>query len=695
MEKRVYSLEIVRKWPGSKEEVLLTLKNCVNYNSLESFFNHKKISKTLISDTENWTFSEFVCSALNYKLNEAKLSHNSELSSYFWSLITPLLMNSLISGDIGYILSTNSLCRKKEDQARLKGTIYSLTKSSPPFFDTNCITNIVRLNRVGNYEDLQKVIQHFNVEKDPLIVSTYLSSFLGLPAHHISPSRRFNRSSVGRMEMVINEKPKSAAHLQANLDPVLANRYQYRRYQYLNMQQFEEPPSQGLKNLLKLIFKSLPILVMGYVVPKILPPSSPLKITPPPPAVMVIEIPQLSMIPIPFAGLRRSFSASFISHQADSPRHVLSSSTRTAVSHNGDFPAMSSDSDSEGIQGSQASQPSVEGSQSGSLSSGNSSDFSGSDSPKNSGTPIKEAQFVASSIKLPNSTNPEKNESFTEAALSSFNNSYSSEESRVNEGLEEEMPSGSSSFVKQEEEIQSDSFSFVKQEEENATQEFANTCKEFINRIGRSPKGEDGTSSTNEITIKVRNQDRKLVNRIDHSAFKSLQKITAVVENHSLLKGQGIVDIENPIDFYTTLHNPHGAPQCEDEPGFRSQNEIPRTPIAAQGEDESGFHPQNEIPRTPTAAKVSSSQPTFADDSQELAESPAAAEESTRAQEMVLEETVTESSAAAEEKKRAQEMVLEETVTESSAAAEEKKRAQDKIIREKQHRARITQDKRR
>ena len=99
----VFSLKgRVRHWPGSKREALITLKYGANYPSLEALLNHNQFSKTLVSniDIENWTFSEFVWSALLYKLGDPKLPSNRLLSSSVWSVITNFLMNSSISGDI-------------------------------------------------------------------------------------------------------------------------------------------------------------------------------------------------------------------------------------------------------------------------------------------------------------------------------------------------------------------------------------------------------------------------------------------------------------------------------------------------------------------------------------------------------------------------------------------------------------------
>ena len=89
-----------KEWPSSYQDAEFSIKSCTYSSFLKELLKTSEFSKvsenseTLCNDVTNWTYPEFICSALSFQLL------NIEIPAFGWSVITNILMNSLLSNDV-------------------------------------------------------------------------------------------------------------------------------------------------------------------------------------------------------------------------------------------------------------------------------------------------------------------------------------------------------------------------------------------------------------------------------------------------------------------------------------------------------------------------------------------------------------------------------------------------------------------
>ncbi|RYX99807.1 MAG: hypothetical protein EOO34_00500 [Cyanobacteriota bacterium] len=63
-----------REWPSSKIEAALALRYCASFYSLESILETTEFSEIVVKSVTDWSFSEFVCSALTSTFLDEEVS---------------------------------------------------------------------------------------------------------------------------------------------------------------------------------------------------------------------------------------------------------------------------------------------------------------------------------------------------------------------------------------------------------------------------------------------------------------------------------------------------------------------------------------------------------------------------------------------------------------------------------------------
>ena len=161
-----------RKWPGSQDEARVALERSrtkTSYNFLLEAYLHSDFSEPLVEKVKEWTYSEFVCSALSCSFS------NKEVSVYAWSLITQILMNSVLSDDVFLFLKKNNFFYNERIKNNIiEGVRFSFNYSLLAFGDERCIRNVLSFIEIDK-KDIDKLIETFLTEKNFKTISNYLS----------------------------------------------------------------------------------------------------------------------------------------------------------------------------------------------------------------------------------------------------------------------------------------------------------------------------------------------------------------------------------------------------------------------------------------------------------------------------------------------------------------------------------------
>ena len=162
-----------RKWPGSRSEAQAALQRCKrsssSYNFLLKAYMHTDFSEPLVRKVKEWTYSEFVCSALSC------LFSNREIPVYGWSVITQLLMDSVLSDDVFLFLKENNFFYNERIKSNIiEGIQYSFEYPFSDFSDEKCIRNILSFIEIDK-KDIDKLMETVLIERNVKAISNFLS----------------------------------------------------------------------------------------------------------------------------------------------------------------------------------------------------------------------------------------------------------------------------------------------------------------------------------------------------------------------------------------------------------------------------------------------------------------------------------------------------------------------------------------
>ena len=159
-----------REWLWSLAESDLVIKNCTRYNSLEEFLKkflkQSEFSEELCNDVADWTYPEFICSALTFQFS------NIEIPVFCWSLITNMLMNSFISTDVLVFLKKNRFYNPAIKSKIIDGIRFTFQYPRFLYKDERCLRNLLEFVET-NENDITRLIEAFSVKKDLGIIKLY------------------------------------------------------------------------------------------------------------------------------------------------------------------------------------------------------------------------------------------------------------------------------------------------------------------------------------------------------------------------------------------------------------------------------------------------------------------------------------------------------------------------------------------
>ena len=134
-----------RAWPFSKDHAVETLLEGGTCTSLEMFLDSYKemflesyeFLEKQILDLDNWTYSDFVCSAFAY------LYSDREPNAHSWCVVTEILMNNILTDDFLLFLKRNSFYNPARKANIVKGVGISFNHLTHPFYSVKCIRNVL------------------------------------------------------------------------------------------------------------------------------------------------------------------------------------------------------------------------------------------------------------------------------------------------------------------------------------------------------------------------------------------------------------------------------------------------------------------------------------------------------------------------------------------------------------------------
>ena len=165
-----------KEWPWSSEDAGLAIRNCTDCKSLNQVLENLELSetpekiKTLRNDLTDWTYPEFICSALNFQFL------NTEIAPFGWSIITNILMNPFLSDDVLSFLKKNDFYNQTTKNQIIKGILFSLKYPNFHYRNEKCIKNVLHFIEIEQ-NDITRLIDNFSIKKDLTIITSYLSSF--------------------------------------------------------------------------------------------------------------------------------------------------------------------------------------------------------------------------------------------------------------------------------------------------------------------------------------------------------------------------------------------------------------------------------------------------------------------------------------------------------------------------------------
>lgn len=160
-----------RKWPLSNQEAQITVEYCASSSSLNSFLELHSFTKTHTKNVTDWTYNEFVCSALS------EVFEGAEIPVFAWSLIIGIIMNSFLSDTVLLFLENNRFYNQAEKEKIIKGVSFAFKHSRFPFATIKCLKNILRFFDIEKSVS-DKLIDSYLVRKDFKIITDYLFSTL-------------------------------------------------------------------------------------------------------------------------------------------------------------------------------------------------------------------------------------------------------------------------------------------------------------------------------------------------------------------------------------------------------------------------------------------------------------------------------------------------------------------------------------
>ena len=163
-----------RKWPSSYTEAGLALEKSTAYHSLESLLEMTEFSERIVQSVTDWSFSEFVCSALTV------VFLNENPSFYGWFSIIQLLMNPYISDDLLLFLKKNSFYKKAIKNEILKAVNFSFDLRDFRFGKEKCVRNVLIFVEIDK-DDIETLLKDFSFEKSLRPINNYILSLIKEP----------------------------------------------------------------------------------------------------------------------------------------------------------------------------------------------------------------------------------------------------------------------------------------------------------------------------------------------------------------------------------------------------------------------------------------------------------------------------------------------------------------------------------
>ena len=159
-----------REWPWSLAEADLVLRTCTRHESLEEFLEkflkQFEFPEELSNDVTNWTYPEFICSALTFQFS------NIEISAFGWSLITNMLLNPFMSTDVLLFLKKNRFYNEAVKSKIIDGIRFTFKHPGFLYKDEKCIRNLLNFIEIEQ-DDITKLMKAFSVKKDLSIIKTF------------------------------------------------------------------------------------------------------------------------------------------------------------------------------------------------------------------------------------------------------------------------------------------------------------------------------------------------------------------------------------------------------------------------------------------------------------------------------------------------------------------------------------------
>jgi len=166
-----------REWPSSEGEASLALQQCASFHSLESVLEFHQFSEIVVKSVTDWSFSEFVCSALTFTFLDEL---DKKVSVYGWSVITDLLMNTYLSDDVLFFLKKNSFYDKVRKKDIIKAVNFCFTLGSFMFGNEKCVRNVLIFLEIDK-DDIEFLLKDFSFKKSLKPIQNYILSLTKEP----------------------------------------------------------------------------------------------------------------------------------------------------------------------------------------------------------------------------------------------------------------------------------------------------------------------------------------------------------------------------------------------------------------------------------------------------------------------------------------------------------------------------------
>ena len=165
-----------REWPSSNIEAALALRNCASFYSLESVLETTEFSEIVVKSVTDWSFSEFVCSALTSTF----LDEDEKVSVYGWSVITQILMNSYLSDDVLFFLKKNSFYGKGIKKDIIKAVNFCFHLKDFRFGNEKCVRNVLIFLEIDK-DDIEALLKDFSFKTSLKPINNYILSLTKEP----------------------------------------------------------------------------------------------------------------------------------------------------------------------------------------------------------------------------------------------------------------------------------------------------------------------------------------------------------------------------------------------------------------------------------------------------------------------------------------------------------------------------------